>query len=148
MSFITAFSKPSTSALIPLRALQTQTRSVSSSPYGRTHVWKRRPNKLPNPVVPQFPQRVIRSDGSTFTHWTTSPRSVIRLTRDVTNNPQRVTVAKFGLPLCALPCQVDSLTSGYRRYLVGACRSIRPILSYRENSTISKMHPMCMQGKQ
>lgn len=87
MSFITAFSKPSTSALIPLRALQTQTRSVSSSPYGRTHVWKRRPNKLPNPVVPQFPQRVIRSDGSTFTHWTTSPRSVIRLTRDVTNNP-------------------------------------------------------------
>ncbi|THH14033.1 hypothetical protein EW146_g6248 [Bondarzewia mesenterica] len=64
-----------------------QTRSVSSSPYGRTHVWKRRLNKLPNPVVPQFPQKVIRSDGSTFTHWTTSPRSVIRLTRDVTNNP-------------------------------------------------------------
>ena len=38
-------------------------------------------------MVPQFPQRVIRSDGTTFTHWTTSPRSVIRLTRDVTNNP-------------------------------------------------------------
>ncbi|TFY65899.1 hypothetical protein EVG20_g5194 [Dentipellis fragilis] len=63
------------------------TRSVSSSPYGRTHVWKRRPAKLPNPIVPQFPQRVIRADGSSFTHWTTSPRSVIRLTRDVTNNP-------------------------------------------------------------
>jgi hypothetical protein len=63
------------------------TRHVSSSPYGRTHVWKRRAPNLPPPVVPQFPQRVIRSDGSTFTHWTTSPRSVIRLTRDVTNNP-------------------------------------------------------------
>lgn len=63
------------------------TRSVSSSPYGRTHVWKRRPKRLPNPVVPQFPQRVIRSDGSSFTHWTTSPRSLIRLTRDVTNHP-------------------------------------------------------------
>jgi len=62
-------------------------RSVSSSPYGRTHVWKRRPNKLPNPIVPQFPQHVVRSDGSTFTHWTTSPRSLIKLTRDVTNNP-------------------------------------------------------------
>jgi len=63
------------------------TRSVSSSPYGRTHVWKQRPKRLPNPVVPQFPQRVIRADGSSFTHWTTSPRSLIRLTRDVTNHP-------------------------------------------------------------
>ena len=63
------------------------TRSVSSSPYGRTHVWKQRPKQLPNPVVPQFPQRVIRADGSSFTHWTTSPRSLIRLTRDVTNHP-------------------------------------------------------------
>ena len=62
-------------------------RSVSSSPYGRTHVWKRRPKRLPNPIVPQFPQRVIRADGSSFTHWTTSPRSLIRLTRDVTNHP-------------------------------------------------------------
>ncbi|KAH9042612.1 hypothetical protein EDB85DRAFT_2139172 [Lactarius pseudohatsudake] len=62
-------------------------RRVSSSPYGRTHVWKRRPNKLPNPIVPQFPQRVIRADGSSFTHWTTSPRPLIRLTRDVTNHP-------------------------------------------------------------
>lgn len=63
------------------------TRGVSSSPYGRTHVWKRRPKRLPNPIVPQFPQRVIRADGSSFTHWTTSPRSLIRLTRDVTNHP-------------------------------------------------------------
>lgn len=63
------------------------TRSVSSSPYGRTHVWKQRAKRLPNPIVPQFPQRVIRADGSSFTHWTTSPRPLIRLTRDVTNHP-------------------------------------------------------------
>ncbi|THU79471.1 hypothetical protein K435DRAFT_736909 [Dendrothele bispora CBS 962.96] len=68
-------------------SLSTPTRSVSSSPYGRTHVWKRRAPVLPNPVVPKFPQRVIRADGSSFTHWTTSPRSIIRLTRDTTNNP-------------------------------------------------------------
>ncbi|KAF8695802.1 hypothetical protein AX14_001641 [Amanita brunnescens Koide BX004] len=62
-------------------------RSVSSSPYGRTHVWRRRRPTLPNPVVPKFPQLVIRADGTSFTHWTTSPRSRIRLTRDTTNNP-------------------------------------------------------------
>src|ERR1700761_1115766 len=49
---------------------QGQTRFVSSSPYGRTHVWKHRQRKLPNPVVPQFPQIVIRSDGSSFVHHT------------------------------------------------------------------------------
>ncbi|KAK1221749.1 hypothetical protein PQX77_015448 [Marasmius sp. AFHP31] len=65
----------------------TQIRHVSSSPYGRTHVWKRRAPSLPNPVVPKFPQRVVRADGTSFTHWTTSPRSMIRLTRDTTNNP-------------------------------------------------------------
>lgn len=27
------------------------------------------------------------ADGSTFIHWTTSPRSQIKLTRDTTNNP-------------------------------------------------------------
>ncbi|KAE9404877.1 hypothetical protein BT96DRAFT_397607 [Gymnopus androsaceus JB14] len=66
---------------------KSQTRLISTSPYGRTHVWKRRPPTLPNPVVPKFPQRVIRADGTSFTHWTTSPRSHIRLTRDTTNNP-------------------------------------------------------------
>lgn len=78
---------PSTSATVHLLRLPFLTRSVSSSPYGRTHVWKRRAKRLPNPVVPQFPQRVIRADGSSFTHWTTSPRPLIRLTRDVTNHP-------------------------------------------------------------
>lgn len=62
-------------------------RPVSSSPYGRTHVWRRRRPTLPNPVVPKYPQLVIRANGTSFTHWTTSPRSRIRLTRDTTNNP-------------------------------------------------------------
>ncbi len=77
----------STPSFTSIPVLRGCTRSVSSSPYGRTHVWKRRPKRLPNPIVPQFPQRVIRSDGSSFTHWTTSPRPLIRLTRDVTNHP-------------------------------------------------------------
>lgn len=72
----------------PILSLQShQTRLVSNSPYGRTHVWKHRRPKLPNPIVPIFPQRVTLSDGSTFTHYTTSPRSRIRLARDLTNNP-------------------------------------------------------------
>lgn len=66
---------------------RTQTRPVSSSPYGRTHVWKRRPKTLPNPCVPTFPQLVVRADGATYTHHITSPRSTIRLTRDTTTHP-------------------------------------------------------------
>lgn len=65
----------------------TQARFKSSSPYGHSHVLRHRERKLPSPIVPQFPQRVIRADGSSFTHWTTSPRSLLRLTRDLTNNP-------------------------------------------------------------
>jgi ribosomal protein L31 len=42
---------------------------------------------MPNPCVPRFPQVVVRADGSTYTHYTTSPRSTISLTRDTTNNP-------------------------------------------------------------
>lgn len=77
----------SAATLAPYAHIYTQTRSVSSSPYGRTHVWKHRQRTLPKPFVPQFPQRVVRADGSTFTHYTTSPRSAHRLTRDTTNNP-------------------------------------------------------------
>ena len=72
---------------LPAHGQTQQTRAVSSSPYGRTHVWKRRAPKLPNPMVPVFPQRLVRVDGSTVVHLTTSPRSVIRLTRDTTNHP-------------------------------------------------------------
>lgn len=78
---------PTSSSLRHSWLVLKQTRCISSSPYGRTHVWKRRLPTLPNPVVPKFPQHVVRADGTSFTHWTTSPRSVIRLTRDVTNNP-------------------------------------------------------------
>jgi len=83
----TTSTTPSLSSAATVHNRPSFTRSVSSSPYGRTHVWKRRPKRLPNPIVPQFPQTVIRADGSSFTHWTTSPRSLIRLTRDVTNHP-------------------------------------------------------------
>ncbi|KAK7677880.1 hypothetical protein QCA50_019192 [Cerrena zonata] len=62
-------------------------RYVSSSPYGRTHIWKHRPRTLPKPFVPQFPQLVVRADGSTYTHYTTSPKSTMILTRDTSNNP-------------------------------------------------------------
>ncbi|KAL4065650.1 hypothetical protein V8B97DRAFT_1140246 [Scleroderma yunnanense] len=62
-------------------------RTHSTSPYGQSHLRKTRPRQLPAPVVPHFPQHVTRADGSTFTHWTTSPRSRIILTRDTTNHP-------------------------------------------------------------
>ncbi|KAG8935557.1 hypothetical protein FRC02_007701 [Tulasnella sp. 418] len=62
-----------------------QIRSKSRLPYGRSHIKK--PVKLPNPVVPQFPQRVMLSDGSSFVHFTTSPKSTVYLNRDMTNNP-------------------------------------------------------------
>ncbi|CAE6523611.1 unnamed protein product [Rhizoctonia solani] len=60
--------------------------SNSGSPYGKSHMIPTTP-RLPNPVVPTYPQTVFRSDGSSFTHRTTAPRSVVRLTRDITNNP-------------------------------------------------------------
>ncbi|KAH9937915.1 uncharacterized protein BXZ73DRAFT_100130 [Epithele typhae] len=67
-----------------------QTRLASSrsgSPYGRTHVWKLRPKTLPSPMVPVYPQRLVRVDGSTVVHLTSSPRAAMRLTRDTTNHP-------------------------------------------------------------
>ncbi|KAF8595186.1 hypothetical protein BDV93DRAFT_501441 [Ceratobasidium sp. AG-I] len=60
--------------------------SVAGPAYGRTHLVSKTPN-LPNPVVPTYPQTVFLSDGSSFTHRTTTPRSIVRLTRDITNNP-------------------------------------------------------------
>jgi hypothetical protein len=53
--------------------------------YGKSHLVKER--RLPAPVMPTFAQKVALSDGSTFTHWTTSPKTTIRLTRDVSNSP-------------------------------------------------------------
>ncbi|QRW07771.1 hypothetical protein RhiLY_06770 [Ceratobasidium sp. AG-Ba] len=60
--------------------------SASGSPFGRSHLVSKTP-RLPNPVVPSYPQTVYLSDGSSFTHRTTAPRSVVRLTRDIANNP-------------------------------------------------------------
>ncbi|KAG2737539.1 hypothetical protein P692DRAFT_20668305, partial [Suillus brevipes Sb2] len=64
------------------------TRNVFISPYGRSHIFKQRLSKLPNPVVPlnHFPQRVVRADGSSYMQWTTSPRSRTIWTRDTTNH--------------------------------------------------------------
>ncbi|KAH9940222.1 uncharacterized protein BXZ73DRAFT_43299 [Epithele typhae] len=71
-----------------LTVAHTTIRLASTTPtYGRTHVWKRRARKLPNPFVPVFPQRLVRVDGSTIVHHTSSPRAALRLTRDTTNHP-------------------------------------------------------------
>lgn len=55
--------------------------------YGKSHIYANVERRLPPPVVPTYPQKVTLSDGSTFTQWTTSPRSVLRLTRDISNSP-------------------------------------------------------------
>jgi len=60
--------------------------STSSTWPSRTHLKK--PPKIPAPVPAVYAQTVVLSDGSTFTAHTTAPTpSIIRLTRDVTNNP-------------------------------------------------------------
>lgn len=70
---------------LPAGVLSQQRQRQLQNPYGKSHIAK--PRSLPPPVVPTFPQKVTLSDGSTFTHWTTSPRSIIRLTRDISNAP-------------------------------------------------------------
>jgi len=53
---------------------------------GKSHLKK--PITIPNPLPALYPQRVLLSDGSTFTSYTTAPTpAILRLTRDVTNNP-------------------------------------------------------------
>lgn len=99
MSLLTALrNAPRSSSSTQLSSLHElgQTRLISSSPYGRTHVWKRRPKTFPNPCVPVFPQLVVRADGATYTHYITSPRSVFRLTRDTTNHPLWNTTSMIG----------------------------------------------------
>ncbi|KDN46689.1 hypothetical protein RSAG8_04069, partial [Rhizoctonia solani AG-8 WAC10335] len=81
MSFI-----PRSRAIIRVPNLTRLRHSVSGSPYGKSHLIPTTPH-LPNPVVPTYPQTVFLSDGSSFTHRSTTPRSVVRLTRDITNNP-------------------------------------------------------------
>jgi ribosomal protein L31 len=69
-------------------AVPTLSRPASSSSTwpSRTHLKK--PPTIPAPVPAVYAQTVVLSDGSTFTAHTTAPTpSIIRLTRDVTNNP-------------------------------------------------------------
>ncbi|EIW70090.1 hypothetical protein M231_00669 [Tremella mesenterica] len=77
---------PSTPFLPPSYSLS-KPRHVSYSLWpSKTHL--RPPPSIPPPMPAIYPQRIILSDGSTFTSYTTAPSpSTVRLTRDVTNNP-------------------------------------------------------------
>lgn len=83
------------SALRPLRSAPTPStsRAASTRAAKPTVPWKtkshtRKAPGLPLPLPAIFPQRVVLSDGSTFTSYTTAPSpAIMRLARDVTNNP-------------------------------------------------------------
>ncbi|WVQ95475.1 hypothetical protein IAU59_002572 [Kwoniella sp. CBS 9459] len=85
--------RPSSSTLRAPRALrshQVRSKHTHSTPQSlwlsRTHL--NPAPSIPPPMVPTFPMRVILSDGSTFTAYTTAPTpSTKKLTRDVLNNP-------------------------------------------------------------
>lgn len=72
---------------LPAAVLPQQRQRQLQYAYGKSHVITKKSIRLPAPVIPTFPQKVTLSDGSTFMHWTTSPRSSIRLTRDISNSP-------------------------------------------------------------
>lgn len=70
-------------SLVSLPARRHASTSVWPS---RTHL--RKPPTIPAPLPPMYAQKVVLSDGSTFTAYTTAPTpQIIRLTRDVSNNP-------------------------------------------------------------
>lgn len=89
MSFCRACnSRAMVSSISSASSSSTRTYSAkASSPWtSRTHT-KKSP-RVPNPLPAIYPQLVILSDGSSFTSYTTAPSpAVLRLTRDVTNNP-------------------------------------------------------------
>jgi len=77
-------------------ARSTSIRTISNTPprheeyynpwSSKTHL--KPPPSIPSPLPAIYPQKIVLSDGSTFTSYTTAPTpSTIRLTRDVTNNP-------------------------------------------------------------
>lgn len=67
------------------RLASTYARTVAPWP-SKTHIKKKA--SIPNPLPAIYPQRVVLSDGSTFTSYTTAPvPATLRLTRDLTNNP-------------------------------------------------------------
>lgn len=71
-------SSSSSSSPNPSSARRFSTSSMSQARRASSH--------LPRPV-PQFPQTTLLSDGSSIQLTTTSPRSMLRLTRDPTNHP-------------------------------------------------------------
>ncbi|TFY62760.1 hypothetical protein EVJ58_g3652 [Rhodofomes roseus] len=75
MSAVLSLARPSSSSL---------TTAVSTS---QSRALQQSRRVLPNPFAPHFPQTVFHVDGSTFTHYTTSPRSLFKLTKDTTNTP-------------------------------------------------------------
>ncbi|WWC72657.1 mitochondrial 54S ribosomal protein bL31m [Kwoniella pini CBS 10737] len=83
--------RPSSSKINALRPIvQVRGKHTHSTPeslwQSRTHL--KPPPSIPPPMVPTYPMRVILSDGSTFTAYTTAPTpSTKKLTRDVNNNP-------------------------------------------------------------
>ncbi|WVQ85816.1 hypothetical protein IAT38_007984 [Cryptococcus sp. DSM 104549] len=91
MSFVTPLAlrapRPS-SSLTRLPQLRAKSSKASPSSLWKSKTHMNPPPSLPPPVVPKYPMRVVLSDGSTFTAWTTAPTpSTKKLTRDVTNNP-------------------------------------------------------------
>ncbi|KAL7420849.1 hypothetical protein Q5752_004802 [Cryptotrichosporon argae] len=62
-------------------------RSSSTSAWpSKTHL--RAAPTLPPPLPALYPQKIVLSDGSTFTSYTSAPTpAIVRLTRDVRNNP-------------------------------------------------------------
>lgn len=82
----------STSRTVAIRAFSTspctlKPREALYNPWkGKAHV--RKPPTIPAPTVRLFPQRIVTTDGSTFTAYTTAPSPAhVVLTRDVNNNP-------------------------------------------------------------
>lgn len=81
-----------TPALRPLLRISTALGKTTTTPLftlrPSTSTQTRNANLIPRPKRPYLhDQIVILSDGSSFKQLTTSPRGVIRLTKDVRNNP-------------------------------------------------------------
>lgn len=85
-------SRPLLRSLRPLSGPSTTTlahsRPRSTLPEWPTKSHLRAAPTVPLPVPALYPHKIVLSDGSTFTAHLTNPSpSIIRLTRDVTNNP-------------------------------------------------------------
>ncbi|WWD20779.1 hypothetical protein CI109_105256 [Kwoniella shandongensis] len=89
-SLLRSISTSPSSSLIRPTSQQIRTKTSTASPsslwLSRTHLQPQ--PSIPPPVPPKYPMRVVLSDGSSFTAYTTAPTpSTKKLTRDVLNNP-------------------------------------------------------------